>query len=360
MHIGIPKEIKNHEYRVALTPEGARALTGAGHRVSVETGAGAAAGFSDDAYRAAGAAIAATAAEAWAADLVAKVKEPQADEVKLLRQGQLLFCYLHLAAAPDLARELMARGVSAIAYETVTRPAGGLPLLQPMSDIAGRLAPQMGALGLHTSHGGNGKLISGLPGVPPAHVLVIGAGVVGMSATRTAVGLGARVTLIDRQADKLARAEALFGAQVETRFSSPEAISDSLTVADIVIGAAQIPGRHAPRLISLESLKRMAPGSVLVDVAIDQGGIAETSRPTTHSHPFFVAEGVVHYCVTNMPGAVARTATEALTHATLPYLQALAAQGLAALDADAGLKAGLHVHAGTITHAGLAQDLGMA
>jgi alanine dehydrogenase len=360
MHIGIPKEIKNHEYRVALTPEGARALTGAGHRVSVETGAGAAAGFSDDAYRAAGAAIAATAAEAWAADLVAKVKEPQADEVKLLRQGQLLFCYLHLAAAPDLARELMARGVSAIAYETVTRPAGGLPLLQPMSDIAGRLAPQMGALGLHTSHGGNGKLISGLPGVPPAHVLVIGAGVVGMSATRTAVGLGARVTLIDRQADKLARAEALFGAQVETRFSSPEAISDSLTVADIVIGAAQIPGRHAPRLISLESLKRMAPGSVLVDVAIDQGGIAETSRPTTHSHPFFLAEGVVHYCVTNMPGAVARTATEALTHATLPYLQALAAQGLAALDADAGLKAGLHVHAGTITHAGLAQDLGMA
>jgi len=359
MHIGIPKEIKNHEYRVALTPEGARALTGAGHRVSVEAGAGAATGFSDEAYRVAGAAIAATAAEVWAADLVAKVKEPQADEVKRLRQGQLLFCYLHLAAAPDLARELMARGVSAIAYETVSKPGGGLPLLQPMSDIAGRLAPQMGALGLHTSHGGNGKLISGLPGVPPAHVLVIGAGVVGMSATRTAVGLGARVTLIDRQADKLARAEALFGAHIETRFSSPEAIADSLTVADIVIGAAQIPGRHAPRLISLESLRRMSPGSVLVDVAIDQGGIAETSRPTTHSHPFFMAEGIVHYCVTNMPGAVARTATEALTHATLPYLQALAAQGLAALDADAGLKAGLHVHAGTITHAGLAQDLGI-
>jgi alanine dehydrogenase len=360
MHIGIPKEIKNHEYRVALTPEGARALTGAGHRVSVETGAGTVAGFADEAYRAAGAAIAASAAEVWAADLVAKVKEPQADEVKLLREGQLLFCYLHLAAAPELARELLARGVTAIAYETVTCPAGGLPLLQPMSDIAGRLAPQMGALGLHTSHGGNGKLISGLPGVPPAHVLVIGAGVVGMSATRTAVGLGARVTLIDRQADKLARAEALFGAQVETRFSSPEAIADSLTVADIVIGAAQIPGRHAPRLISLESLKRMPPGSVLVDVAIDQGGIAETSRPTTHSHPFFMAEGIVHYCVTNMPGAVARTATEALTHATLPYLQALAAQGLAALDADAGLRAGLHVHAGAITHAGLAQDLGLS
>lgn len=360
MHIGIPKEIKNHEYRVALTPEGARALTGAGHRVSVEAGAGAATGFPDEAYRAAGAAIAATAAEVWGADLVAKVKEPQAEEVKRLRKGQLLFCYLHLAAAPELARELMARGVSAIAYETVSKPGGGLPLLQPMSDIAGRLAPQMGALGLHKSHDGNGKLIGGLPGVPPAHVLVIGAGVVGMSATRTAVGLGARVTLIDRQADKLAHAEALFGAQVETRFSSPEAIADSLVQADIVIGAAQIPGRHAPRLISLESLKRMPPGAVLVDVAIDQGGIAETSRPTTHSHPFFVAEGIVHYCVTNMPGAVARTATEALTHATLPYLQALAAQGLAALDADAGLKAGLHVHAGTITHAGLAQDLGLS
>jgi alanine dehydrogenase len=358
MHIGIPREIKNHEYRVALTPVGARELTEAGHRVSIETGAGASSGFADDAYRAAGAAIVASAAEAWAADLVVKVKEPQADEIKRLRAGQLLFCYLHLAAAPDLARELMAHGVTAIAYETVTRPGGGLPLLQPMSDIAGRLAPQMGALGLHTSHGGSGKLITGLPGVPPARVLIIGAGGVGMSAARTAVGLGARVTLVDRQADKLTHAEAQFGARVETCFSSPEAIASSLEHADIVIGAAQIPGRHAPRLISLEFLRRMPPGSVLVDVAIDQGGIAETSRPTTHSVPFFVAEGVVHYCVTNMPGAVAHTSTKALTHATLPYVQALAAQGLAALDADAGLKAGLHVHAGRITHAGLAQDLG--
>lgn len=358
MHIGIPKEIKNHEYRVALTPEGAHDLTQAGHTVSVEAGAGAAAGFGDEAYRAAGAVIVATPVEAFAADLVVKVKEPQPTELNHLRNGQLLFCYLHLAAAPELARELMARGVTAIAYETVTQPAGGLPLLQPMSDIAGRLAPQMGALGLHKSHGGSGKLISGMPGVPPAHVLVIGAGVVGMSATRTAAGLGARVTLIDHQADKLARAEALFGARIETRFSSADAIADSLAHADIVIGAAQIPGRHAPRLISRELLNRMSPGSVLVDVAIDQGGIAETSRPTTHSNPFFVAEGIVHYCVTNMPGAVARTATEALTHATLPYVQALAAQGLAALDADAGLKQGLQVHAGKITHAGLAQDLG--
>ncbi|MDP2056624.1 MAG: alanine dehydrogenase, partial [Thiobacillus sp.] len=298
MHIGIPKEIKNHEYRVALTPEGAHVLTQAGHTVSVETGAGAAVGFGDDAYRAAGADIV-TPAEAWAADLVVKVKEPQPTEVEALRSGQLLFCYLHLAAAPELAHKLMARGVTAIAYETVSKPGGGLPLLQPMSDIAGRLAPQMGALGLHKSHGGNGKLITGLPGVPPGHVVIIGAGVVGMSAARVAAGLGARVTLLDRQADKLAHAEALFGARVETRISSPEAIADSLAQADIVIGAAQIPGRHAPRLISREHLKQMPPGSVLVDVAIDQGGIAETSRPTTHSAPFFVAEGIVHYCVTN-------------------------------------------------------------
>ncbi|HMA11004.1 MAG TPA: alanine dehydrogenase [Steroidobacteraceae bacterium] len=360
MHIGIPREIKNHEYRVALTPEGARVLTEAGHRVSVETGAGAASGFADDAYHTAGATVVAAPAEAWAAELVMKVKEPQADELKLLHQGQLLFCYLHLAAAPELARELMARGVTAIAYETVSKPGGVLPLLQPMSDIAGRLAPQMGALGLHTSHGGSGKLITGLPGVPPGRVVIIGAGVVGMSAARTAVGLGARITLIDRQPDRLAHAEVLFGARVETRFSSPDAIADSLEHADIVIGAAQIPGRHAPRLISRAALQRMPQGSVLVDVAIDQGGIAETSRPTTHSNPFFVADGIVHYCVTNMPGAVARTATKALTHATLPYVQALAAQGLAALAADPGMQAGLHVHAGKITHAGLAQDLGFS
>lgn len=360
MHIGIPREIKDHEYRVALTPEGARLLAEAGHRVSIEAGAGTASGFADDAYRTAGATVVATAVEAWAAELVMKVKEPQASELGGLREGQLLFCYLHLAAAPELARELMARRVTAIAYETVSKPDGSLPLLQPMSDIAGRLAPQVGALGLHTSHGGSGKLITGLPGVPPGRVLIVGAGVVGMSAARVAVGLGARVTLIDRQAEKLARAEALFGARVETRFSSPGAIEDSLEHADIVVGAAQIPGRHAPRLITRAMLARMPAGAVLVDVAIDQGGVAETSRPTTHSDPFFVADGIVHYCVTNMPGAVARTSTKALTYATLPYVQALASQGLAALDADPGLKAGLYVHAGRIMHAGLAQDLGFA
>ena len=356
MHIGIPRETKNHEYRVALTPAGARTLVEAGHAVSVESGAGAAVGYGDDAYRAAGAQIADT-ATVWAAPLVVKVKEPQPDEVARLHAGQLLFCYLHLAAAPLLARELMARGVTALAYETVRDAGGRLPLLAPMSDIAGRLAPQMGALGLHKTHGGNGKLIGGLPGVAPAHVVIIGAGMVGLGAARVAAGLGARVTLFDRTADALARAEALFGSRVATRFSSPDALADALKDADIVVGAAQVPGRHAPRLIPLALLRNMPKGSVLVDVAIDQGGIADTSRPTTHSDPFFVAEGVVHYCVTNMPGAVARTATEALTHATLPYVQALADQGLAALDTDAGLAAGLHVHAGEIAHAGLAEEL---
>ncbi len=360
MHIGIPREIKDQEYRVALTPEGARLLVQAGHRVSIESHAGAAAGFDDDAYRAAGVIVATAPTEIYATDLVVKVKEPQANEISMLREGQLLFCYLHLAAAPELARELMARGVTAIAYETVSSPAGGLPLLQPMSDIAGRLAPLMGALGLLTPHGGNGRLISGMPGVPPAHVVIIGAGAVGTSAARMAMGLGARVTLLDHQADKLAHAETLFATHVASRFSSPEAIAASLAQADIVIGAIQIPGRHTPRLISRELLRRMPHGSVLVDVAIDQGGIAETSRPTTHSAPFFVAEGVVHYCVTNMPGAVARTATDALTHATLPYVQALAAQGRAAVDADPGLKAGLQVHDGKIIHAGLALDLGFS
>lgn len=357
MHIGIPRETKDHEYRVALTPAGARTLVEAGHAVLVETGAGAAAGYGDDAYRAAGATITDGAA-AWAAPLVVKVKEPQPGEVVHLQAGQMLFCYLHLAAAPGLAHDLLACGVSAIAYETVRDAAGRLPLLAPMSDIAGRLAPQMGALGLHKTHGGSGKLIGGLPGVAPAHVVILGAGVVGLGAARVAAGLGARVTLFDRSAESLARAEPLFGARVATRFSSPDTLADALTDADIVIGAAQIPGRHAPRLIPLDLLRRMPQGSVLVDVAIDQGGVAETSRPTTHSVPFFVAESVVHYCVSNMPGAVARTATEALTQATLPRILALAGRGLAALDDDPGLQAGLQIQAGRIAHAGLAEELG--
>lgn len=357
MRVGIPKEIKNHEYRVALTPSGAELLVRAGHQVTLEHDAGRAVGLDDAAYRAAGALIAHDVADVYACDLIVKVKEPQPVEVARLRPGQLLFCYLHLAADADLARELMRRGVSAIAYETVTNALGTMPLLQPMSEIAGRLAPQMGALALHMAHGGNGVLVSGMPGVPPARIAIIGAGVVGMNATRVAVGLGAHVTLLDRQRDKLAVAEALFGPRVETRFSTPESVAATLAQTDMVIGAAQIPGRHAPRLISRSLLKSMPPGSALVDVAIDQGGIAETSRPTTHSSPMYVEEGVVHYCVANMPGAVARTATLALTHATLPYVQRLAELGLGAVEADPGLRTGLQIHAGEITHEGLRQEI---
>ena len=357
MHIGVPKETKDHEYRVALTPEGTALLVAAGHRVTLERDAGRAVGFEDAAYRAAGAEIAVDVAAVFDCDMVVKVKEPQTAEVTRLRSGQILFCYLHLAPAPELARALMARNVSAIAYETVADSHGVLPLLQPMSEIAGRLAPQMGAQALHMAHGGNGVLVTGLPGVAPARICIIGAGVVGMNAARVAVGLGAHVTVLDRQRDKLALAEVLFGARLETAFSTPESIAANLAEADMVIGAAQIPGCHAPRLISRNLLQRMRPGSALVDVAIDQGGIAETSRATTHSHPMYIEEGVVHYCVANMPGAVARTATLALTHATLPYIQRLADFGLAAVEADPGLRLGLQIHAGEITHPGLKQEI---
>lgn len=357
MHIGVPKEIKNHEYRVALTPEGAAQLVSAGHRVTIEHDAGRAVDLDDAAYQAAGAMITHDVAEVYSCDLVVKVKEPEASEVPLLHAGQILFCYLHLAAAPELARALMARGVTAIAYETVTNGLGALPLLQPMSEIAGRLAPQMGALALHIAHGGNGVLVTGIPGVAPARISIIGAGVVGMNAARVAIGLGAHVTLLDGQRDKLVQAEALFGPRVETLFSTPTSIASCLSHADIVIGAAQIPGRHAPRLIPLSLLKLMRPGSALVDVAIDQGGIAETSRPTTHSQPTYIEEGVVHYCVANMPGAVARTATLALTSATLPYIQLLANSGLDALETDPGLNQGLQIQGGEITHEGLKQEI---
>jgi alanine dehydrogenase len=354
MQIGIPKEIKNHEYRVALKPEDVRQLVAAGHGVRVEHGAGAGVGYGDDAYQAAGATLG-DAPAVWRAELVVKVKEPQPAEIGYLGAGQILFCYLHLAAAPALARALMARGVSAIGFETVGDAQGGLPLLAPMSEIAGRLAPQVGAQALTKIHGGCGLLAGGMPGVPPAHIVILGAGTVGTHAARIAHGLGARVTVLDRRADKLARIEA--GGHIVTRFSTPDAIADVLPRADIVIGAAQIPGRHAPRLITRDRLKTMRPGSALVDVAIDQGGVSETSRPSTHSDPFYIEEGIVHYCVANMPGAVARTATLALSHALLPYVSALAAQGLAALDADPGFKAGLQVHAGRITHPGLAEEL---
>ena len=357
MLIGIPKEIKNHEYRVALTPSGVRTLVRAGHVVLVETGAGTGIGFADAAYLDAGAKSAKNAQEIYAADLVVKVKEPQPAEVALLKPGQILFCYLHLAAAPALAKGLMEKSVSAIGFETVTDDSGSFPLLAPMSEIAGRLAPQMGALGLMRPHGGNGTLITGVPGVLPARVVIIGGGTVGLNAARVAIGLGAQVRLLDRKAEKLRHAEEIFGARIETSFATPDDISASVTEADLVIGAAMTAGRRAPVLITRQHLQTMRPGSVLVDVAIDQGGIAETSRPTTHSEPFYVEEGIVHYCVTNMPGAVARTATLSLAHATLPFILALAEYGLDALKSDPHLTRGLQVHNGEIVYPGLAKDL---
>lgn len=357
MLIGIPKEIKNHEYRVALTPSGVRALVQAGHAVRVETGAGTGIGFADAAYLDAGAKLAKDAQEVYAADLVVKVKEPQPAEVALLKPGQILFCYLHLAAAPALAQGLMEKSVSAIGFETVTDDSGGFPLLAPMSEIAGRLAPQMGALGLMRPYGGNGTLLTGAPGVPPGRVVIIGGGAVGLNAARVAIGLGAQVRLLDRKTEKLRHAEELFGARIETAFATPDEISVSSVAADLVIGAAMLAGRRAPVLITREHLRSMRPGSVLVDVAIDQGGISETSRPTTHSQPFYTEEGIVHYCVTNMPGAVARTATIALAHATLPYILTLAGQGIQALETNPHLANGLQVENGEIVYPGLLADI---
>ena len=358
MHIGIPKEIKNHEYRVALTPGGARILTEAGHRVSIETATGMAAGFADAAYRAAGATVVDTAAAAWAADLVAKVKEPQPEEVKRLHTGQFLFCYLHLAAAPALTQTLLDRGLTAIAFETVSGKRGDTPLLAPMSQIAGRLAVQMGMQALEMKNGGRGVLLSGVPGVAPGRVVVLGGGNVGANAARIAVGIGADVTLLDRGAEKLKHYDELYQGRLKTLFATPTNIEACVTQADLVVGAAYVVGRHAPRLLDRALLRRMPKGSALVDVSIDQGGTAETSRPTSHAEPFYVEEGVVHYCVPNMPGAVARTATLALSEATLPYLLKLAEGGpRAAFEQDPGFANGLNLAQGRIAHAGLAEDL---
>ncbi|MBM4189816.1 MAG: alanine dehydrogenase [Betaproteobacteria bacterium] len=356
MNIGIPREIKDHEYRVALTPGGAKALVAAGHTVCVETAAGAAIGMTDAAYRAAGARIV-TPAEAWDCALIFKVKEPQAAEVVRLREGQILFCYLHLAAAPELAYELMARGVTAIAFETVTDAAGHTPLLAPMSQIAGRLSIQMGMQALEMKNGGRGVLLPGVPGVLPGRVVILGGGVVGSHAARIAIGLGADTTLLDRDPERLAALDAHYEGRLKTRYAHTENIADSVTQADLVVGAAYVHGRRAPRLITRELLRQMPPGAALVDVSIDQGGTAETSRPTTHSAPFYLEEGIVHACVANMPAAVAHTSTLALAEVTLPYLLRLAADPRASLT-DPGLAAGLNIAAGKITHAGLAKDLG--
>lgn len=359
MLIGVPREIKNHEYRVGITPAGVRLLAGSGHQVRVESGAGARIGYGDDDYRAAGALVVADAAEVYDCPLVVKVKEPQAAEFPLLKKRQVLFCFLHLAPDPVLAQALLDAQVTGIAYETVTDSRGALPLLTPMSEVAGRLSVQAGAAALQLANGGSGVLLGGVPGVAPARVMVIGAGTVGTQAARMALGLGADVTLLDINLERLRHLDEIFGPRLKTRYSEPSAIEEVARDADLVIGSVLIPGKRAPKLLTRKTVKTMGQGSVLVDVAIDQGGCAETSRPTTHSEPTYVEEGVVHYCVTNMPAAVARTSTQALTNATLPFVRMLADKGAKqALQGHSGLRNGLNVCLGRVTEAHVAEDLG--
>ena len=361
MLIGCPTEIKPQEYRVGLTPDAARELASHGHDVLIQSGAGGGAGFSDADYTDAGARIAPDAAAVFkAADMIVKVKEPQAGERAMLRKGQILFTYLHLAPDPDQTADLLKSGVTAIAYETVTDARGGLPLLAPMSEVAGRLAPQVGAWALQKANGGRGVLLGGVPGVRPARVVIIGGGVVGTAAARVAVGMGANVTVLDRSVPRLSYLDDVFMGKLTTQYSSTAAVADLLTTADMVIGAVLIPGAAAPRLVSRAQLSTMLPGAVLVDVAIDQGGCFETSRPTTHQDPIYEVDGIVHYCVANMPGAVARTSTQALGNATLPFVVALADKGWRqALTDDPHLRAGLAVHEGRLTSPPVGAALGI-
>ena len=362
MRIGVPREIKVHEYRVGLVPAGVRELVGAGHEVLIETGAGAGIGVEDAHYRAAGASIAPGAAEVFArCDMIVKVKEPQPAECAMLRRGQLLFTYLHLAADPVQAQGLIRSGATAIAYETVTAPNGSLPLLTPMSEVAGRMSIQVGAASLQKANGGFGILLGGVPGVPPAKVIILGGGVSGTHAAEMAVGMRADVTVVDRSVNRLRELSALFGSALHTCYSTTETIEQLVHDADLVVGAVLVAGAAAPKLVTRAMVKSMKPGAVLVDIAIDQGGCFETSHPTTHAEPTFVVDGVIHYCVANMPGAVPRTSTFALTNATLPYVRALADLGWqAALKRDPGLAAGLNVHAGQITHEVVARSLNLA
>ena len=362
MQIGVPKEIKNHEYRVGLTPSSVRELAAHGHAVLVERGAGAGIGASDDDYRGAGATVASAAAEVFdKAELIVKVKEPQAVERSMLRPGQVLFTYLHLAPDPDQCRDLIASQAVCIAYETVTQRGGGLPLLAPMSEVAGRLAVQAGAYCLEKAHGGMGVLLGGVPGVPPARILILGAGVVGSNAAQIAVGTGAQVVVADRNVDALRRIDRLLGARAVTVFSNRDNVEHHVLSADLVIGGVLVPGAAAPKLVTREHVAHMKPGAVVVDVAIDQGGCFETSLPTTHADPTYVVDDVVHYCVANMPGAVPRTSAYALNNATLPFTLQLADLGWRkALAGNAHLKAGLNVCQGKVTHAEVAEALGHA
>jgi len=361
VRIGVPKEIKTHEYRVGLTPAGARELTMHGHQVKVQHDAAAGIGISDDAYRTAGAVVVDTAQEVFdSADLIVKVKEPQPSEIAMLRQGQVLFTYLHLAADKAQTEGLMRTGATCIAYETVTDRVGALPLLAPMSEVAGRMSVQVGAHCLEKEQGGAGVLLGGVPGVTPAKVVVLGGGVSGTNAARMAVGLESSVTIIDKSLPRLKELDLQFGPRATTLYATSETIEQQVLAADLVIGAVLVPGAAAPKLVTREMVRQMRAGSVLVDIAIDQGGCFETSRPTTHSEPTYIEEGVVHYCVTNMPGAVARTSTFALTNATLPFVIALAGKGWRkALADDPHLLHGLNVHAGKVTYEAVAQDLNL-
>lgn len=361
MKVGVPKEIKNHEYRVGLTPAGVNALVSAGHEVFIQTNAGEKIGFSDSAYQSAGASIVPGAEAVYDCEMVIKVKEPQPSEYPLLKENQVLFTYLHLAPDPQQTQALLDRKVIGIAYETVTDDKGRLPLLTPMSEVAGRLSIQAGAYALQMANGGNGALLGGVPGVAAADVCIIGGGVVGTEAAKMATGMGANVTILDTSIDRLRYLDDVMGPAIKTRFSDAYAIEELTARADLVVGAVLIPGKQAPKLITKQHLKNMKNGSVLVDVAIDQGGCAETSRATTHSDPTYIEEGVVHYCVANMPGAVAKTSTLALTNATLPYALQLANKGwLEALRQNPGLKNGLNVYLGEVTNQCVAGDLSYA
>jgi alanine dehydrogenase len=360
MIVGVPKEIKDNEYRVAMTPGGARQLVEAGHQVRVETGAGEGSGFPDAQYAASGAKIVPTGADAWSAQMVVKVKEPQPSEYELMRPDLVLFTYLHLAAEERLTREMMARGLTGIAYETVELPNGQLPLLTPMSEVAGRMAIQVGAHYLEKMNGGRGKLLGGVPGVVPADVVIIGAGVVGTNAAQMALGMGAHVIIIDINLDRLRYLDEVMSGRLTTLSANPLTIAEAVRRADLLVGGVLIKGAKAPRLVTREMISTMNPGSVVVDVSVDQGGCIETTHPTTHSAPIFLVDGVVHYCVANMPGAVPRTSTYGLNNATLPYMVKLANLGTeAAIQADPALAKGVNTYQGRITYPGVADAFGL-
>ena len=362
MIVGLPKEVKDNEYRVGLTPAGVRALTDAGHEVTVEQGAGDGSGFEDALYQKAGALIIGSADDVWArAEMIVKVKEPIEPEYSRMREGQLLFTYLHLAPDPELTKELLKRKVTGIAYETIRDRKGGLPLLTPMSEVAGRMAIQVGAHYLEKMAGGRGILLGGVPGVPAARVVIIGGGVVGTNAAKIAVGMAAHVTIIDNNLERLRELDDIFLSKISTLASSAYMIHDAISNADLIVGAVLVPGAAAPRLVTRSMLKDVPNGAVIVDVAVDQGGCIETTHPTTHSNPTYYVEGVLHYCVANMPGAVPRTSTFALTNATLPYALKLANHGFfEAIRGDAGLKAGVNTYAGHCTYQAVAEAQGLA